>query len=214
MQGPRRRIVLATGNPGKLREIREMLAEFGPEILAQSDLGVPAAAESGTSFAANALIKARHAAAHAGLPAIADDSGLCVDVLGGAPGVHSARYAGSGADDRRNLERLLAEIARAGVMQPAARFHCAMAYVDSADDRQPIVVEARWEGYIVDTPAGANGFGYDPVFQVPTHGCTSAQLAPEVKNRISHRAQALGGLLAALRMRFGEGPPRRAAEGR
>lgn len=195
--------MLATGNAGKLREIREMLAEFGPEIVAQSELGVPPADETGGSFAENALLKARHAAAHTGLPAIADDSGLCVDALGGRPGVHSARYAGPGASDRQNLDLLLNEIEHLGVERPSASFHCAMAYVEANDDPDPLLVEASWQGHIVTTPAGENGFGYDPVFYVPTHGCTSAQLAPEVKNRISHRALALRALVAALRRRFG-----------
>jgi XTP/dITP diphosphohydrolase len=209
-----RRIVLATGNPGKLREIREMLAALDLDIVPQSDLGVPAAVESGTTFAENAVLKARHAAAHAGLPAIADDSGLCIDILDGRPGIHSARYAGPDATDRENLECLLGEVARAGVPRPAARFHCAMAYVDSADDPEAVVVEAQWEGNIVDSPRGDNGFGYDPIFHVPTHGCTSAELAPEVKNRISHRAQALRALLEALRPRLLDQPPAGLAAGR
>ena len=198
--------MLATGNPGKLREIRELLAEFALEILPQSELGVSVAEESGGSFAANALLKARHAAARTGLPAIADDSGLCVDALGGRPGIHSARYAGAGATDRENLELLLSEIARSGVTRPPARFHCAMVYVDAVDDPDPIVVEAQWQGNIVEAPAGDNGFGYDPVFYLSTHGCTSAQLAPEIKNLVSHRGQALRGLLDALQRRFGRRP--------
>ena len=212
MNAPRR-VVLATGNPGKVREIRDMLAEFDLDLLPQSGLGVPEAVESGATFAENALIKARHAAAQAKLPAIADDSGLCVDVLGGRPGVHSARYAGAGGTDRRNLELLLAEIARTGVERPPARFRCAMAYVNAASDPEPILVEASWEGNIVSTPAGDNGFGYDPVFYVPTHGCTSAQLPPEIKNRISHRGQALRLLLTALQRCFGDRAPTHAAEG-
>lgn len=204
MNAPRpRRVVLATGNPGKVRELREMLAEFGLEILPQTELGVSAADESGATFAENALIKARHAAAHAGLPAIADDSGLCVDALGGRPGVHSARYAGPQAGDRENLELLLREISRTGEQCAAAQFRCAMAWVDSAADPDPVIVEAAWEGSIVREPAGDNGFGYDPVFFVPTHGCTSAQLPPAIKNRISHRGQALRGLLGALQKRLG-----------
>jgi XTP/dITP diphosphohydrolase len=197
-----RRIVLATGNPGKIREIRDMLAGIDMEVVPQSGLGVPEVAEHGATFIENALIKARHAAACTGLPAIADDSGLCVDALGGRPGIHSARFAGPGATDRQNLDLLLAEVARAGAVRPAARFHCAMAYVDTADDPDPLIVEARWEGNIVEVPVGENGFGYDPVFHVPAHGCTSAQLPPEVKNRISHRAQALRGLVRTLRERF------------
>jgi XTP/dITP diphosphohydrolase len=208
-----RRVVLATGNPGKLREIRAMLAELDMEVLPQSGFDIPAADESGTSFAENALLKARHAAARSGLPAIADDSGLCVDLLDGRPGIRSARFAGPSASDRDNVELLLAEIARIGATAPAARFHCAMAYVDAADDPDPLVVEAQWEGSIAAAPAGDNGFGYDPVFIVPTHGCTSAQLPPEVKNRISHRAQALRKLLQALHERF-EGRAGASAAGR
>lgn len=203
-----RRIVLATGNPGKIREIRGMLAGFDLEVVPQTGLGVPEAAEHGATFAENALIKARHAAARTGLPAIADDSGLCVDALDGRPGIHSARFAGSDATDRQNLDLLLAEVARIGAVRPAARFHCAMAYVDTADDPDPLIVEAQWEGNIVAAPIGENGFGYDPVFHVPTHGCTSAQLPPDVKNRISHRARALQGLVSALQERLGKAPRR------
>lgn len=203
MTGPQpRRVVLATGNPGKVREMSDMLAEFDLEVVPQNRLGVPEAMEHGSTFVENALIKARHAAACTGLPAIADDSGLCVDALGGRPGIHSARFAGPRATDRQNLDLLLAEIGRAGVVRPAARFHCAMAYVETADDPEPLIVEARWEGSIVAAPIGENGFGYDPVFHVPTHGCTSAQLPSEVKNRISHRAQALRRLASTLQERF------------
>jgi len=196
-------VVLARSNAGKLAEFDALLRDAGFAVVPQSAYAVEDAIEDGRSFVENALIKARHAAAHTGLPAIADDSGLCVDALGGRPGVHSARYAGPQAGDRENLELLLREISRTGEQYTAAQFRCAMAWVDAAADPDPVIVEAAWEGSIVREPAGDNGFGYDPVFFVPTHGCTSAQLPPAIKNRISHRGQALRGLLGALQKRLG-----------
>ena len=186
-----REIVLASGNPGKLREFSQLFSAHQIRVLPQSAFAVPAVEETGAGFEENALLKARHAAAHTGRPVIADDSGIEVDILNGEPGVYSARYAGAGASDSDNLQLLLRNIATAGAREPAARFRCVMTYVRSAGDPEPLVAHGVWEGHIVDKPAGNNGFGYDPVFYVPTHACTSAQLPPEVKNVISHRGQAL-----------------------
>ena len=183
------RLVLASGNAKKLRELSAVLADLGVEVAPQSDFGVADAVEDGDSFVANALIKARHAARATGLPAVADDSGLCVDALDGAPGVYSARYAGPGADDAANNAKLLAALD--GVTDRRAHYVCVIAYVRDADDDAPIVCEGRWHGEIGFAPVGDGGFGYDPLFVVPTHGCTAAQLEYAVKNRLSHRGQAL-----------------------
>ena len=194
-----RRIVLATGNAGKLGEMRAILAGHDLEVIAQSEFGVTPAAEGGDSFVANALIKARHAAAIAGLPAIADDSGLEVDALDGRPGLHTARYAGPQADDRSNNERLLAELA--GLPQPArgARYRCATAFVRHGADAAPIVAEAAWSGRIGFELRGAGGFGYDPLFIVEGDGRTAAEMPEAEKNRVSHRGQALVALAIAMR---------------
>jgi XTP/dITP diphosphohydrolase len=193
------RVVLATGNRGKLAELSALLAGCGLEVVPQSAFGIEAAEEDGESFAANALIKARHAARLAGLPAIADDSGLEVDGLGGRPGIHSARYAGPGCTDADNNARLLMELQ--GVPDPArsARYRCAMVHVRHAEDPLPLVCEAAWEGRIGHAPRGAGGFGYDPLFIVAGSTLTAAEMAPTAKNRASHRAQALAALVAALR---------------
>jgi XTP/dITP diphosphohydrolase len=164
----------------------------------QSDFNVPKVAETGRTYVENAILKARAAASVSGLPAIADDSGIEVDVLHGAPGIYSARYAGAGAGDQANLELLLNNVARTGVDRPDARYQCVVVYLRHADDPIPLIAHGTWEGYIVQEPRGSNGFGYDPVFFVPAYGCTSAELAPEVKNRISHRAVALRGLMQKL----------------
>ncbi len=187
----KREIVVASGNPGKLREFSQLFSPYRITVLPQSAFAVPAVEETGSSFAENALLKARHAASHTRRPVIADDSGIEVDVLNGEPGVYSARYAGEGASDLENLQLLLRNIALAGVRDPAARFRCVVTYVRSGDDTEPLVAQGVWEGFIADKPAGEHGFGYDPVFYVPSHGCTSAQLPTEVKNVISHRGQAL-----------------------
>ena len=192
------RVVLASGNPGKLREMMALLRPIGLEVLPQSHFHVPDAEETGKSFRENALIKASNAVAHTGLPAIADDSGIEVDVLGGAPGIYSARFAGAGASDEENLALLIAKVRATGVERPAARFQCVIAYVRDARDPVPVIARGTWHGYIVTPPRGSNGFGYDPVFFVPEHGCTSAQLEPELKNRISHRGQAMQELLKLL----------------
>jgi len=194
-----KQIVLATGNPGKVREINELLADHDIEVIPQSAFKVPEAEETGLTFVENALIKARNAALHTGLPAIADDSGLEVDALRGAPGIYSSRYAGAGASDRDNLEKLLAELADLGVEQRGARFQCVMVYMRHDLDPTPLICQGTWEGHILFAARGSNGFGYDPVFYVPSHDCSSAELPPEIKNRLSHRGQALRKLVAGLR---------------
>ena len=192
-------IVVASANPGKLREFSRLFADWQIRVLPQSAFAAPAVAETGTSFEENALLKARHGATHARRPVIADDSGIEVDALDGEPGIYSARYAGAGASDAQNLSLLLRNIAAVGVRHPAARFRCVVAYVRSADDPEPLVAQGVWEGHIVDKPAGNNGFGYDPVFHVPTHGCTSAEMLPRVKSALSHRGQALRNLVALMK---------------
>lgn len=200
-----RRIVLATGNRGKAREFAAML---GPdwEICLQSELGVKPVAETGDSFAANALIKARHAAAATGLPALADDSGLEVDALDGAPGVLSARYAGEAAGDADNLRLLLERMAAVPAGRRTARFRCVLAYVRGAEDPAPLLVEGSWEGRIATSARGAAGFGYDPVFEDGASGLTAAELPAERKNALSHRGQALRALRELLQER-GQGSP-------
>jgi XTP/dITP diphosphohydrolase len=193
-----RRVVLATGNPGKLREMRAILAGHDLQVVPQSEFGIVPPHEDGDSFAANALIKARHAAAASGLPAIADDSGLEVEALGGRPGLHSARYAGPSADDRANNERLLAELAEVPAQRRGARYRCAMVFVRGADDPDPIVAEASWPGRIGFEPRGGGGFGYDPYF-VTADGRTVAEMPADEKNRVSHRGQALATLAARMR---------------
>jgi XTP/dITP diphosphohydrolase len=191
-------VVLASGNPGKLREMTALLSGLGMEVLPQSRFKVPDVQETGLSFVENAIIKARNAALHTGLPAIADDSGIEVNVLGGAPGIYSARFAGTGATDTENLQLLIDKVSEHGEEKPAARFQCVMVYLRHAEDAMPVIAYGTWHGYIVTSPRGSNGFGYDPVFFVPDHGCTSAELNPEVKNRISHRGRAMLALLEQL----------------
>lgn len=200
----RRRVVLATNNVGKIREMQALLEPLGMEILAQSEFDMLPIAETGHSFVENAIIKARHAAKVTGLAAIADDSGLLVDILDGAPGIYSARFAGINATDEDNLELLIRQVDATGIPQPAARFHCAMAYLRDAGDAIPVLSQASWRGHIVTRPRGSNGFGYDPIFFVPTHQCTSAELPPTVKNCISHRGQAMEKLLKELTGEFGK----------
>lgn len=186
-----RKIVLASGNAGKLREFNAMMADLGIEFVRQSELGVQDAEETGLTFVENALLKARNAAQHTGMPAMADDSGIVVDALGGAPGLYSARYAGEHGDDAANNTKLLEALKDTPEAQRNARFYCCIVYLRHVHDQLPIIAEASWEGRVLSAPSGANGFGYDPLFYVPTHGCSSAELPPEEKNRISHRAQAL-----------------------
>jgi XTP/dITP diphosphohydrolase len=194
-----RRIVLATGNLGKVKEINELLAGHELEVIPQSAFGVAEAEETGLSFVENAIIKARNAAAHTGLPAIADDSGLEVDALEGAPGVFSSRYAGKDASDRDNVEKLLADLAAVPEEGRSARFQCLMVYLRHARDATPLICQGTWEGRVLFAPRGSNGFGYDPVFYVPTHDGSAAELPPTVKNHLSHRGQALRKLIARLR---------------
>ena len=191
------KLVLASGNAGKLAELRDLLGD-GFALHAQSEFGVGDADETGLSFIENAILKARHAARATGLPALGDDSGLCVDALHGAPGLYSARYAGTHGDSDANIDKLLREID--GIEDPArtARFVCVLALVRHADDPMPLVAEGRWEGRVLRARRGGNGFGYDPVFFSPLHGCSAAELPADVKNRDSHRGQAL----AALRERL------------
>lgn len=193
-----KRIVLASGNAGKAREISEMLANYRIEVLPQSAFNVIEVEETGLTFVENALLKARNATAHSGLPAIADDSGLEVDALNGAPGIYSARYAGSNASDGDNLTKLLTALADVPGAQRTARFQCLMVYMEHANDPTPIICQGTWEGRILFEPRGTQGFGYDPVFFVRTHNCSAAELPPIVKNNLSHRGQALRQLLTAL----------------
>jgi len=194
----RHHIVLASNNAGKVREFNQLLQGHKLEVLPQSEFSVTEIEETGLTFVENALLKARNAAAHTGLPAIADDSGLEVDALHGAPGIYSARYAGSGASDRQNLEKLLQDIEGLPDAQRTARFQCLMVYLRHAEDPTPKIFQGTWEGRILHAPQGDNGFGYDPVFYVPDQQCSSAQLAPAVKNSLSHRGQALRRLITAL----------------
>jgi len=194
-------IVLASSNPGKVREINQLLAGLELQVRPQGEFGVTDAEETGLTFVENAILKARHASSHTGLPAIADDSGLEVDALNGAPGIYSARYAGSGASDQANLEKLLAALQDVPEAQRSARFQCLLVYLRHAGDPTPLICQGTWEGRILFAPRGEYGFGYDPVFHVPTHDCSSAELAPELKNSLSHRGQALRKLVAALPQR-------------
>ena len=193
------RLVLASGNAGKLAELRALLAGTGVELVAQSQLGVEEVEETGLSFVENALLKARHAAAATGLPALADDSGLCVDALGGAPGLYSARYAGTHGDAGANIDKLLRALDGIEDASRTARFVCALALVRHAEDPQPLVAEGLWEGRILHARQGGNGFGYDPVFFSPAHGCSAAELPAATKNRDSHRSRALAILQDRLR---------------
>ncbi len=191
-------IVLASNNAGKVREINQLLAAGQIEVVPQRDFDIPDAVEDGLSFVENAIKKARHASSLSGLPAIADDSGIEVDALKGAPGIYSARYAGEGASDQANLEKLLESLKDVPEEARTARFQCLMVYMRHAEDPTPIICQGTWEGRVLFEARGDNGFGYDPVFYVPTHNCTSAELPAEVKNSLSHRGQALQKLLAAL----------------
>lgn len=195
------KVVLATGNAGKARELVSLLQGSRIELVLQTTLAVTEAEETGLSFVENAILKARNAAAQTKLPAIADDSGLEVDVLGGEPGVHSARYAGSGADDVKNLQKLLKAMENVPDPQRTARFRCILVYMKHAMDPSPLICEGCWEGHILTAPRGGNGFGYDPVFLVPGRHCSSAELPPDEKNRLSHRGQAFRLLAERLRTR-------------
>jgi len=186
---PTQQLVLASGNKGKIKEIQAILANH--LIVPQSAFNVLEAEETGSTFVENAIIKARNAALHCNLPAIADDSGLVVDALNGAPGVISARYAGVGASDQDNVIKLLQQLEGIPEAQRTARFICVMVFMTHAEDPFPVIAQGVWEGLILNEQVGANGFGYDPVFWVPSHQCASAELSSEVKNSLSHRGQAL-----------------------
>ncbi|MCB1763237.1 MAG: RdgB/HAM1 family non-canonical purine NTP pyrophosphatase [Gammaproteobacteria bacterium] len=192
------RIVLASNNAGKVREINQLLTEQKIEVVPQSAFDIAEVDETGLTFVENAILKARNAAHHSGLPAIADDSGIEVDYLMGAPGIRSARYAGDGCTDEENNQKLLAALAGVPQAQRTARFLCLMVYLRHEFDPTPIICQGSWEGSILTAPQGENGFGYDPLFWVAEAGCSSAQLSPAEKNRMSHRGQALRLLLAAL----------------
>ena len=192
------RIVLASNNPGKVREVSQLLAPLKLDVVAQAELGVAEIEETGLTFVENAILKARNTASHTGLAAIADDSGLEVDALGGAPGIHSARYAGVNGNDQANIARLLRELEDVPEAQRTARFQCLMVYLRHAADPTPIICQGTWEGRVLLAPRGERGFGYDPVFFVPTHNCSAAELPPDIKNQLSHRGQALRKLLQAL----------------
>ncbi len=192
------RVVLATNNAGKLRELQAMLQPFGFEVLPKSQFTSEEVIEDGNTFVANALLKARQAACASGLPAIADDSGIEVDALGGAPGIYSARYAGDQASDTDNLNKLLYALETVADQQRTARYRCALVYVRNAVDTEPVICEASWEGCIARCAQGTGGFGYDPIFWLTEYGCTAAQISVDLKNAISHRAQALQMLVGAL----------------
>ena len=192
-------LVLATSNRGKLAEIQPLLADFDMRLVTQGELGVVDAIEDGLSFVENALIKARHACTMTGLPALADDSGLVIDALGGAPGLISAHYAGVHGDSAGNIARVLREMAGVPADRRTARFHSTIVVLRHADDPQPIIVEGSWEGLILDAPRGIGGFGYDPIFFDPVSNAGAAELPPDIKNRVSHRGQALAQLRTRLR---------------
>ncbi len=200
------KIVIASSNPGKLREFQHMLAPLGIEIVPQSQLGIPEADEPHATFVENALAKARHASRLSGMPAFADDSGICAAALGGEPGVHSARFAGESAagphsgrgdQDRRNNEKLIALLR--DQVDRRAHFYCVIVLTRHAEDPEPLIAEGRWHGELIETPRGSNGFGYDPHFYLPELGRTAAELTPEEKNPLSHRGKAFAALVAQLR---------------
>ncbi|MBA3581245.1 MAG: RdgB/HAM1 family non-canonical purine NTP pyrophosphatase [Gammaproteobacteria bacterium] len=193
------KIVLASNNAGKLREFQYLFNDWQCEVIPQKHFAIADAEETGLSFIENALIKARHAAQLSGLPALADDSGIAVDVLNGAPGIYSARYAGINANDQLNNEKLLVALRDVAPTQRSARYLCAIAFVEHATDPTPIITEGRWEGRILNAPQGHGGFGYDPLFWLEEHQQSAAELSSEIKNKISHRAQAL----QLLRQRLG-----------
>ena len=192
------KIILASGNAGKLREFQQLLSGCGFEIVPQSEFNIANAEETGTTFVENAIIKARHACEQTGLPAIADDSGIEVDALNGRPGVYSARYAGENATDEKNNQKLLTELKNVPTEKRTARYHAVLAYMRHAADPTPILCHGIWEGIILTEPRGQSGFGYDPLFFVPSHNCASAELDKAEKNRISHRGKAMQELLQKI----------------
>lgn len=185
------KIVLASNNASKAREISAILKDYGISVVPQSDFNVPEIPETGLTFVENALLKARNACHHTGLPALADDSGIEIDALNGAPGIYSARFAGEDASDEENLQKALAELKDVPEAQRNARFQCLMVLLEHENDPTPLICQGAWEGRILTEPQGDNGFGYDPIFYVPEHQCSSAQLTPEQKNALSHRGKAL-----------------------
>jgi XTP/dITP diphosphohydrolase len=191
-------IILASNNAGKVREINELLAAERIRIIPQGELGVPDVEETGLTFVENAILKARNAALHSGLAAIADDSGIEVDALQGAPGIYSARFAGAGASDAENLKKLLRVLQDVPEGERGARFQCLMVYMRHAEDPTPLICQGTWEGRILPAPRGANGFGYDPAFYVPGEDCSAAELPSDTKNRLSHRGHALRALVRYL----------------
>ena len=193
-----RKVVLASSNAGKLAEMREILASTDIELVAQSELGLADAPETGTTFVENALLKARHATQFSGLPALGDDSGICVDALNGGPGLYSARYAGTHGDSAANIAKLLAALRNVPETRRGAHFHCTIVLLRSADDPAPLIAEGLWRGRILHAACGDKGFGYDPVFFDPAHGA-AGELDPAIKNRISHRGLALARLRELLR---------------
>ena len=193
------KLVLASNNAGKLREFQALLAPLDFEVIPQGQLGIPSCEELFDTFIENALAKARHASAASGLPALADDSGICVDALDGSPGVYSARYAGEPSSDKANNQKLISALQ--GQSNRAAHYVCALVFVNHADDPKPLQVQTQWHGLIQDQPAGTNGFGYDPYFFLPDQNMTAAELDPILKNAISHRGQALRELISQLKMR-------------
>ncbi|CAI2091321.1 RdgB/HAM1 family non-canonical purine NTP pyrophosphatase [Serratia ficaria] len=193
------KVALATGNPGKVRELAGLLADFGLDVVAQTELGVDPAEETGLTFIENAILKARHAAQITGLPAIADDSGLAVDALGGAPGIYSARYAGVDASDQENLDKLLAALKDVPQGSRGAQFHCVLVYMRHAEDPTPLVFHGSWAGEIAFQSAGEGGFGYDPIFYLPELGRSAAELSRDEKSAVSHRGKALKLMLEAMR---------------
>ncbi|MBS0589025.1 MAG: RdgB/HAM1 family non-canonical purine NTP pyrophosphatase [Proteobacteria bacterium] len=195
------KLVLASGNAGKLAEIRAVLADSGIALAAQSDFGIADAEETATTFVENALIKARHASRLSGLPALGDDSGICVDALGGAPGLLSARYAGEHGNAQANIAKLLAALRDVPDAQRNAHFHCTLVLLRSADDPAPVIAEGRWHGRILHAPQGDKGFGYDPIFACHAHG-PAGELDAAIKNRVSHRGVALARLRQLLAARF------------
>ena len=192
------KIVLASGNKGKLKEFNQVLGELGVEVLPQSEFSVPDADETGLSFVENAILKARHACQLTGLPALADDSGLEVDALQGAPGIYSARFSGADATDAKNNQKLLQQLEGKQGTQRSARFRCVLVYMRHAEDPTPLICQGSWEGQILEAPCGENGFGYDPLFLIPELEQASAQLSPELKNKLSHRGQAVQQLIGSI----------------
>jgi XTP/dITP diphosphohydrolase len=193
-----KKIILASNNNGKIKEFNAMLDGIY-QVISMAEMNVEEVPETGLTFVENALIKARNASEQSGLPALADDSGIVIDALNGEPGIYSARYAGTHGDDEENTQKILDEMSEVSDEKRTGRFWCAIVFIEYANDPTPIIIQRGWEGKILREKVGENGFGYDPIFYVPTHGCASAELPPEEKNKISHRGKALQALLKALK---------------